>query len=63
MLDINLSTLLLQIANFLIMAYILARFLFKPLKGMLDRRAREATKALDAAQEATHDAEVLRQEY
>jgi len=63
MLDINLSTLLLQVANFLIMAYILARFLFKPLKGMLDRRAREATKALDAAQEATHDAEVLRQEY
>jgi len=63
MLDINLSTLLLQIANFLIMAYILARFLFKPLKGMLDRRAGEATKALDEAQEATRDAQVLRSEY
>jgi F-type H+-transporting ATPase subunit b len=63
MLDINLSTLLLQIANFLIMAYILTRFLFKPLKGMLDRRAGEATKALDEAQEATRDAQVLRSEY
>jgi F-type H+-transporting ATPase subunit b len=63
MLDINLSTLLLQIANFLIMAFILARFLFKPLKGMLDRRAREATRALDEAQQATRDAQVLRSEY
>ena len=63
MLDINLSTLLLQIANFFIMAYILARFLFKPLKGMLDKRAREATRALDEAQQATREAQALRSEY
>ena len=63
MLEINLSTLLLQVANFLIMAYILTRFLFKPLKEMLDKRAGKATKALDEAEKAIHDAEALRLEY
>jgi len=63
MLDINLSTLLLQIANFLIMVYILARFLFQPLKEMLNRRARQVTQAVDEAQEAVREAEKLRLEY
>lgn len=63
MLEINLSTLLLQVANFLIMAYILTRFLFKPLKEMLDKRAGVATKALDEAEEAIRDAEALKLEY
>ena len=63
MLDINLSTLLLQIANFLIMVYILARFLFRPLKEMLDRRASQVTEAVDEAQEAVREAEKLRLEY
>jgi F-type H+-transporting ATPase subunit b len=63
MLNISLSTLLLQIANFLIMAYILTRFLFKPLKETLDKRARRATKAMDEAEEAVQEAETLRTEY
>ena len=62
-LEINLSTLLLQIANFLIMAFILTRFLFKPLKKMLDKRASQATKAMDDADETTREAERLRLEY
>jgi len=63
MLDINLSTLLLQVANFLIMVYILARLLFRPLKEMLDRRASQVTQAVDEAQEAVREAEKLRLEY
>ncbi len=63
MLEINLSTLLLQVANFLIMAFILTRFLFKPLKEMLDKRASQVTKAVDEAGRATHEAEELRLEY
>jgi F-type H+-transporting ATPase subunit b len=63
MLNINLSTLLLQAANFLIMAYILARFLFKPLKEMLDKRAIQVTEAVDEAEKATREAEELRSEY
>ncbi len=63
MLEINLSTLLLQIANFLILAYILTRFLFQPLKKMLDKRASQVTKAMDEAAKATREAEDLRLEY
>jgi F-type H+-transporting ATPase subunit b len=63
MLDINLSTLLLQIANFLIMAYILTRFLFKPLKEMLNKRTSQVTKAVDEAKKTTREAEELRLEY
>ena len=63
MLDINLSTLLLQVANFLIMAYILTRFLFKPLKETLDKRTSQVTKAVDEAEQATREAEELRLEY
>ena len=63
MLNINLSTLLLQVANFLIMAYILTRFLFKPLKEMLDKRASQVTRAVDEAEKATREAEALRLEY
>jgi len=63
MLEINLSTLLLQIANFLIIAYILTRFLFKPLKEMLDERASQVTRAVDEAEKATREAEELRLKY
>jgi len=63
MLDINLSTLLLQVANFLVMVFILTRFLFKPLKEMLDRRAAQVTKAMDEAERAAHEAERLRLGY
>jgi len=63
MLEINLSTLLLQVANFLILAYILTRFLFKPLKGTLDERASRVTKAMSETEKATREAEQLRLEY
>lgn len=63
MLDLNWSTLLLQIANFLILAFILTRFLFKPLKKMLDERARQATRTLDEAEDVSSQAEALKREY
>lgn len=63
MLDINLSTLLLQIANFLILAYILTRFLFKPLQKTLNERTNRVTRAVEEAEEATRKAKELRLEY
>ena len=63
MLDINLSTLLLQVANFLIMVFILTRFLFKPLKEVLDKRTSQVTWAIDEAEKATREAEKARLEY
>ncbi len=63
MLTINPSTLLLQVANFLIMAYILTRFLFKPLKETLDKRANQVAMAVDEAERAAREAKGLRLEY
>jgi F-type H+-transporting ATPase subunit b len=63
MLDINPSTLLLQIANFLIMVFILARFLFKPLKEVLDKRTDQVTKAMDEADKTIRESEKLKSEY
>jgi F-type H+-transporting ATPase subunit b len=63
MLDINLSTILLQIANFLILAFILYRFLFKPLQTVLNKRADEVTRQLTAAEEAQKAAEEAKQFY
>ena len=63
MLNISLSTLLLQVANFLILAYILARFLFNPLKKMLDERGSQVTRAVDEAQKAAREAEELKSDY
>jgi len=63
MLTISPSTLLLQVANFLIMAFILTRFLFKPLKEVLDKRTSQVTKAVDEAEKATREAEELRLNY
>jgi F-type H+-transporting ATPase subunit b len=63
MLKINLSTLLLQVANFLIMAFIITRFIFKPLKEVLDKRASRVTKAVDEAEKAAREAEGLKLEY
>lgn len=63
MLEINLSTLLLQVANFLIMVFILTRFLFKPLKETLGKRASQVTSAVDEAKKATREAKELRLEY
>lgn len=63
MLDINLSTILLQIANFLILAFILYRFLFKPLQNVLNKRADAVTKQLTEAEEARKSAEDARLTY
>ncbi len=63
MLDINLSTILLQIANFLILAFVLYRFLLKPLQKVLDKRADEVTRQLTEAEAAQKSAEEAKQFY
>jgi len=63
MLEINISTILLQMANFFILVFILYRFLFKPLQNVLQRRENETLQAVDAAYQAKQDAEALRKRY
>jgi F-type H+-transporting ATPase subunit b len=49
MININWSTLLFQIFNFVIMVVILTRFFFKPVVRILDERSKRVTSALDEA--------------
>lgn len=63
MLNINFSTILLQMANFFILAFILYRFLFKPLQNMMNKRAEITNRSLDDAEAARVAAEAARLEY
>ncbi len=63
MLNINLSTILLQMANFFILVFILYRFLFNPLQKTMKKRAEKITSAMDDAAKAKKEAEAARQEY
>jgi len=63
MLQLNWSTVLLQILNFVIMALVLWRFLFKPVARILDERSARVTSALDEAEQKRQAAEAMRTEY
>jgi len=63
MLELNVSTILLQMANFIVMAFILYRFLFKPLQNVLKERENGILRAMDEAQQARIEAEETRQIY
>jgi len=63
MLNINLSTILLQMANFFILVLILYRFLFTPLQNAMKKRDEQVTSAMDNAAIAQKEAEKVRLEY
>lgn len=63
MLNINLSTILLQMANFFILVIILYRFLFTPLQKAMKKRDEQVTSAMDSAAIAQKEAEKVRLEY
>jgi F-type H+-transporting ATPase subunit b len=63
MININWSTLILQIINFVVMALILTRFFFKPVIRALDERAKRVTSALDEAEKREQQAHEMQAEY
>jgi F-type H+-transporting ATPase subunit b len=63
MLQLNWSTVLLQILDFVIMAFVLWRFLFKPVVRILDQRSARVTSALTDAEQKQQAAEAMRTEY
>ncbi len=63
MLNINLSTILLQTANFFILVFVLYRFLFRPLQNAMKKREEEVTKTMDDAAKAKQEAEASRRLY
>lgn len=63
MININWSTLLFQILNFVIMVFILSRVFFKPVVRILDQRSEQVTKALREAEEHEHKAAEAQRQY
>ena len=63
MLNIKLSTLIFQIVNFLILAALLTKFLFRPVIRLLDERAKRVTQALDEAETREEEAKRIKEEY
>lgn len=60
--DINLVGLVFQVINFLLLLYLLNRFLFKPLLARMDERNAKIEKGLEEAEAAARDRELARQE-
>ncbi len=63
MLNINVSTVIFQIINFLILAFLLYKFLFRRVMRLLDERAKRVTRALDEAEKREKEAETIQAEY
>lgn len=61
--ELNWSTFVLEIVNFLILVWILKRFLYRPVLDVIARRRAAVDEVLDAANTAKRDAESLRQHY
>lgn len=60
--DVNLVSLVFQLINFLLLLYLLNRFLFKPLLARMDERSSKIEKGLEDAEAAARDRELARAE-
>jgi len=61
--ELNWSTFALEIINFLILVWLLARFLYRPVLDIIDRRKQEINKQLTDADTVRKEAESLKQDY
>ncbi len=52
-----------QIANFLVLLWLLKKFAYKPILNMLDERKRSIEEAINNAETARNEAEKMRKEY
>lgn len=62
MVNIN-ATLIAQILNFLVLVFVLAKFAYKPLLGVMEERKNKIASDLEAAEKAKADAETVKSEY
>ena len=62
MVNIN-ATLIAQILNFLVLVFVLAKFAYKPLLGMMEERKNKIASDLETAEKAKNDAEAVKAEY
>ncbi len=62
MVDIN-GTLIAQVLNFLFLVFILAKFAYKPLVGVMEDRKNKIASDLETAEKSKQDAEAIKAEY
>jgi F-type H+-transporting ATPase subunit b len=60
--DVNVVGLFFQVVNFLLLLYLLNRFLFRPLLARMDERSSKIEKGLEDAETAARDRELARAE-
>ena len=61
--ELNWSTFLLEIINFLVLVWILKHFFYKPIMDVIARRRADIEKTLDDAKSLHNDAEALQEQY
>lgn len=61
--DVNWTTFLFEIANFLILVWIVWRFLYRPVREILDRRSKAIEDDIAAANETRAEADRIRERY
>ncbi|WP_461483247.1 F0F1 ATP synthase subunit delta [Porticoccus sp.] len=61
--ELNWSTFLLEIINFLVLLWILKHFLYKPVLNIIAKRQEGVDKVLDDAQTLRSEAETMQQQY
>ena len=62
MVNIN-ATLIAQILNFLVLVFVLAKFVYKPVLGIMEERKNKIASDLETAEKAKNDAEAVKAEY
>jgi F-type H+-transporting ATPase subunit b len=61
--ELDWTTFLLEIVNFLVLVWILKRFLYKPVLGVIEQRRRGIEETLAHAESVRSEAEALREQY
>ena len=63
MMQFDWTTFILEILNFLVLVWILQRFIYRPVLAMLDARQQRIKDETGRAEQLRSDAEALRQQY
>jgi F-type H+-transporting ATPase subunit b len=61
--DINWTTFILEIINFLVLVWLLKHFFYRPVKAVITRRQQDVEKQLAQAEETRTEADALRKRY
>jgi len=61
--ELDWSTFILEIINFLILVWLLKRFFYKPVLNVINRRREEIQKKISEAEGVKHEAESLKSDY